>query len=59
MVAGTTGSPPSAMLLRTLRRVLPDRVLGSAATTSTCLIPVTAPIWSRTSCTSSAHNRAR
>jgi len=38
-----------------LRSILPERVLGSPATTSTLRSAATGPIWSRISSTSSAH----
>ena len=49
------GRCPSAMLAIVLRRTLPERVSGSAATTSPSRMA--APICSRTICTSSAHTR--
>src|SRR5664280_2796341 len=53
IVEGTGSGVPSAMLRMVLRRILPDRVFGSAPTTATSFTDATAPIWSRTNCTSS------
>jgi hypothetical protein len=41
------------------RRILPERVLGSAGTTSTCLKQATGPIWSRTAATISSASGER
>src|SRR5690606_13263427 len=56
MVLGTGSSRPSAIPRIVLRRILPERVFGSAGTTATSLRLATAPTWSRTSCTSSARS---
>ena len=53
---GTGSSLPSAMARIVRRRILPDRVFGSAGTTSTRRKAATAPIASRTSVTSSARS---
>ena len=56
MVEGTHVGLPSAMSPIVFRRILPDRVLGRAATTLTSRSAATAPICSRTIFTSSAHS---
>ena len=54
MVDGTVPGSPSAISRIVLRRILPERVLGSAATTSTRRRATTAPISARTRATSSS-----
>jgi hypothetical protein len=54
MVEGMGSSLPWAMPRIVLRRILPERVLDSPATTSTSLKHATAPIWSRTDFTRSS-----
>ncbi len=54
MVEGTGSSRPSAIPLMVLRRIFPERVLGSAGTTSTALKLATAPMECLTAATSSA-----
>src|SRR6185312_7411734 len=54
IVDGTGSSVPSAIPRMVLRKILPDLVLGRAATTSTRRSAATAPMRSRTSWTSSA-----
>src|SRR5436190_695434 len=56
MVDGTGSSRPAAIPRMVLRRILPERVFGSAGTTATSRNEATAPIWSRTSATSSARS---
>src|SRR5262249_14431755 len=56
IVEGTGSARPSAMPRMVLRRILPERVLGSAATTSTWRSAATGPIWSLTSATSSSRS---
>ena len=58
MVPGTVGVLPSAISRMLLRRILPERVFGSALTMSTWRRLATAPTSSRTRCTSSAQIRA-
>ena len=54
MVDGGGSSLPSAISRMVLRKILPERVFGSAGTTSTSLNAATAPISSRTAVTSSS-----
>ena len=54
IVAGMRHSSPSAILRIVPRRILPERVFGSALTMRTCLKDATGPISSRTRATSSA-----
>ena len=54
IVEGTTASLPSAISRIDLRRILPQRVLGSAGTTVTSRNAATGPTSSRTAATSSA-----
>jgi hypothetical protein len=49
-------SSPSAICRMVLRRILPERVLGSPSTTVTSLKSATAPICRRTSATSSSRS---
>ena len=58
IVPGTVGIFPSAISRIVLRRILPDRVLGRAATTSTRCSDAIAPTSSRTRCFSSARIRS-
>ena len=48
MVEGVTTVCPSAMSVIVVRRIFPDRGLGAAATTLTCLNAAPAPICRRT-----------
>jgi hypothetical protein len=58
MVDGTATSRPSAIARIVARSTLPERVLGSRATTSASLKEATAPMRSRTMATSSACSSA-